>query len=106
MVVKSAPLVYASNNQPLPSEETWHYGGRWALLAPYSDWKVRVTPAPWMPQDASCEWDEIKREESHGCLINAFTVFYLTYYFMHACVKQLLKNLVLHEDVSGSYQGG
>jgi hypothetical protein len=69
MVVKNAALVYASNNQPLPSEATCHYGGRWALLAPYSDKKVRVTPAPWMPTviDASCEWDEIKREESHGC---------------------------------------
>jgi hypothetical protein len=37
MAAKNAPLVYAASNQPLPSEETWHYGGRWALLPPYSD---------------------------------------------------------------------
>jgi hypothetical protein len=49
MAVKNAPLVYAANNQPLPSEETWHYGGRWALLPPYSDLKVRVTPLLCMP---------------------------------------------------------
>jgi hypothetical protein len=56
MAVKSAPLVYAANNRPLPSEETWHYGGRWALLPLYSDWEVRVTPVLCMPAviDATC----------------------------------------------------
>jgi hypothetical protein len=56
MAVKNAPLVDAANNQPLPSEETWHYGGRWALLPPYSDWEVRVTPVLCMPtvMDATC----------------------------------------------------
>jgi hypothetical protein len=28
MAVKNAPLVYAANSYPLPSEETWYYGGR------------------------------------------------------------------------------
>ena len=56
MAVKNAPLVYAANNQPMPSEETWHYGGRWALLPPYSDWEVRVTPVLCIPTviDATC----------------------------------------------------
>jgi hypothetical protein len=36
MAVKGAQLVYAANNQPLPCEDTWFYGGRWALLPPYS----------------------------------------------------------------------
>jgi hypothetical protein len=49
-------IFYAANNEPLPSEETWHYGGRWALLPPYSDWEVRVTPVLCMPTviDATC----------------------------------------------------
>jgi hypothetical protein len=44
MAVKNARLVYAANSLPMPSEETWFYGGRWALLPPYSDWEVRGTP--------------------------------------------------------------
>jgi hypothetical protein len=64
MAVENAPLVYAANNQPMPSEETWFYGGRWALLPPYSNWEVRGTPRPNTPtgiqllaaswRDASC----------------------------------------------------
>jgi hypothetical protein len=46
MAVKNAPLVYAANNHPLPSEETWFYGGLWALPPPYSDREVRGSPRP------------------------------------------------------------
>jgi hypothetical protein len=44
MAVKIAPLVYAANNKTLPSMKTWFYGGRWALLLPYSEREVRGTP--------------------------------------------------------------
>jgi hypothetical protein len=44
MAVKGAQLVYAANNQPLPYEDTWFYGGCWALLPPYSDWEVNPPP--------------------------------------------------------------
>jgi hypothetical protein len=64
MAVENAPLVYTANNQPIPSEETWFYGGRWALLPPYSNKEVRGTPRPNTPtgiqplaaswRDASC----------------------------------------------------
>ena len=42
MSARGAHLGFAENTQPMPSEDVWFYGGRWAILPPYNDWEVII----------------------------------------------------------------